>query len=89
MAKFKYTAVETDASWTEHLYHGDVAVVNGFAETDDPLFMEGLLYRGFVQIEEAGAPTEVDQEALESESEQEEEISEPAEPKPRRNRRRS
>ena len=53
MPRFKYTIMETDADWVEHLYHTDVPVLGGFAETDDPIAIESLLYRGFSLIEDA------------------------------------
>lgn len=53
MTKLKYTISNTNASWTEHLYHTSVKVNEGYAETDDALAVEGLLYRGFSLYEEA------------------------------------
>ena len=52
MAVLKYS-VETQADWDEHLYHVSIPVRGGVAETDDPLAIEGLLWRGFELVEEA------------------------------------
>lgn len=54
MAVLKYSA-ETTADWDEHLYHVSIPVRGGIAETDDPIAIEGLLYRGFALVEEAAA----------------------------------
>ena len=49
------TVVPTEADWEENLYHVVVPVKKGIAESDDPLTIEALLYRGFVVIDEVDA----------------------------------
>lgn len=66
MAVLKYS-VETQADWDEHLYHVSIPVRGGVAETDDPLAIEGLLWRGFELVEAAAeAVVETVEEAAEA-----------------------
>ena len=52
MTRLKYTSIDTQADWEEHLYHESVKVIGGFVETDNPLTIESLLYRGYEIVEE-------------------------------------
>lgn len=40
------------SSWTEYFYAGELRVVNGEVETDNPSFIENLLSRGFTPVED-------------------------------------
>jgi hypothetical protein len=40
------------SSWTEYFYAGELKVVNGEVETDNPSFIENLLSRGFTPVED-------------------------------------
>lgn len=47
MTRLKYTLIDTQANWEENLYHDVVQVIGGFVETDNPLTIDALQYRGF------------------------------------------
>lgn len=51
MARLKYVITETHADWEENLYHAVVPITGGYVETDDPLTIEALLYRGFEVVD--------------------------------------
>jgi hypothetical protein len=55
MTKLKYTLIETDADWEENLYHEIVPVRGGYVETDNPLTIEALRYRGYEIVEDIEA----------------------------------
>ena len=58
MTRLKYTSIPTAADWEECLYHETVPVVGGIVETDNPLTIESLLYRGFEIVEEVAEVVE-------------------------------
>jgi hypothetical protein len=50
MTRLKYTLIETEANWEEHLYDRTIQIVGGIAEVDDDYAVMALKYRGFVEI---------------------------------------
>jgi hypothetical protein len=42
------------ANWDEHFYTGRLKVIQGVTETDNPIWLEHLLARGFKVIDEEG-----------------------------------
>lgn len=64
MTRLQYTSIPTVANWEENLYHETVPVVGGFVETDNPLTIESLLYRGFeIVVDEVQAEIEAEVDA--------------------------
>lgn len=66
MPRFKFVP-ETQASWMEYMYHGEIAVRKGEAETDDPLTIDYLLRHGFVEVADEPAEEAVEATATEDE----------------------
>lgn len=57
-----------NASWIEFFYTGELKVVNGEVETDNPTFIEALKLRGFSVVEKEGERDELVEVATAKES---------------------